>query len=244
MSVMVVRLVDRVLWHVGLKRLALNKSESGTLSYSQEGEDMLLKRIFSDKRDGFYVDVGAHHPVKYNNTYQLYLRGWHGVNIDAMPGSMNAFAQVRPRDLNIECGVAGREEELVFHSFENPTLNTFDEGLALRYVAMGCRKTGEKRIPVRPLARILSEVVGDDDEIDLMNVDVEGLELTVLQSNDWSRFRPKVMLVEDHARQVADALTGKTCRFCETVGYTLMGKLYNTLFLVENAFMGGLEDRL
>jgi hypothetical protein len=71
-------------------------------SWSQEGEDLILARIFGDKPDGFYVDVGAHHPKRFSNTYYFYRRGWRGINIDAMPGSMLAFNRLRPSDINIE----------------------------------------------------------------------------------------------------------------------------------------------
>ena len=43
-------------------------------SYSQEGEDMVLQRIFAQKEYGFYIDVGAHHPKRFSNTYLFYKR--------------------------------------------------------------------------------------------------------------------------------------------------------------------------
>src|SRR4051794_14772116 len=67
-------------------------------SYSQEGEDMILRRFFEEHGKGFYVDVGAHHPKRFSNTYSFYKQGWSGINIDAMPGSMARFRRVRPRD--------------------------------------------------------------------------------------------------------------------------------------------------
>src|SRR5690349_18351333 len=75
-------------------------------SYSQEGEDMVLRRVFEHKAHGFYVDVGAHHPMRFSNTYFFYRRGWRGINIDARPGSKREFDRARPRDINVECGVA------------------------------------------------------------------------------------------------------------------------------------------
>ena len=41
-------------------------------SYSQEGEDMILRRLFEKQIQGFYVDVGAHHPKRFSNTYYFY----------------------------------------------------------------------------------------------------------------------------------------------------------------------------
>ncbi len=74
-------------------------------SYSQNGEDRILARIYERQRYGFYVDIGAHHPFRFSNTYLLYKRGWNGINIDAMPKSMELFNKYRNRDINIECGV-------------------------------------------------------------------------------------------------------------------------------------------
>lgn len=73
---------------------------------------MILSRFFEQKRTGFYVDVGAHHPTRFSNTYLFYLRGWHGVNVDAMPGSMAEFRRLRPRDLNIEALISSTPGEL------------------------------------------------------------------------------------------------------------------------------------
>src|SRR5688500_1685041 len=68
------------------------------LSYALEGEDMVLRRLFEGKTRGFYVDVGAHHPRRFSNTYYFYRRARRGINIDAAPGSMEAFNRDRSRD--------------------------------------------------------------------------------------------------------------------------------------------------
>lgn len=91
-----------------LKSRFFAKIAYGNVSYSQNGEDILLEAIFYKQQKGFYVDVGAHHPIKYSNTFLLYKRGWRGINIDAMPGSMKTFAKYRKGDINIECGVGSR----------------------------------------------------------------------------------------------------------------------------------------
>ncbi|ETD27688.1 hypothetical protein [Helicobacter canis] len=75
-------------------------------SYSIEGEDRIVRALLWQKHDkGFYVDVGAHHPFRFSNTYLFYTQGWSGINIDATPGSMKAFNKYRPRDINLEVGV-------------------------------------------------------------------------------------------------------------------------------------------
>ena len=77
-------------------------------SYSQEGEDMVLERIFAGKKGGFYVDVGAHHPRRFSNTYFFYRKGWKGINIEPNPEAIHAFQSDRKRDTNLQCGISDR----------------------------------------------------------------------------------------------------------------------------------------
>lgn len=76
------------------------------LSFSQEGEDLILQRLLADRPPGFFVDVGAYHPIRFSNTYVLYRQGWRGINIDATPGAMRLFSEVRSEDINLEAFVA------------------------------------------------------------------------------------------------------------------------------------------
>ncbi|MDX9799068.1 MAG: hypothetical protein RBT05_09445 [Bacteroidales bacterium] len=78
----------------------------GSISFSQEGEDMLLSKLFELNEKGFFVDIGAHHPIRFSNTYKLYLKGWRGINIDAMPNSMDLFKKYRSEDINLEIPIA------------------------------------------------------------------------------------------------------------------------------------------
>jgi hypothetical protein len=121
----------------GINKLRINFSDrKGHHSYSQEGEDRVLSSLLfklhggKHINDGFYVDVGAHHPFLFSNTCLFYKQGWHGINIDAMPGSMAAFQKHRPRDINLESGVGQKAEKLKFFVFNELALNTFDESLA------------------------------------------------------------------------------------------------------------------
>lgn len=95
-------------------------------THSQFGEDAFISKIFS-KNSGFYIDIGAHHPVFMSNTYHFYKKGWSGINIDAHRGSMDLFKWMRPRDVNLECLVVGDEDhdkEQTFYSFKASSLNS------------------------------------------------------------------------------------------------------------------------
>ena len=99
-------------------------------SYSQEGEDMILRRLFEKQKTGFYVDVGAHHPKRFSNTLFFYKKGWHGINIDAMPNSMSLFDKIRPRDINLEVPISEKKQKLKYYMFNEPALNGFSKELA------------------------------------------------------------------------------------------------------------------
>src|ERR1700726_1466588 len=82
------------------------------LAYSQDGEDMILRRLFERQKSGFYVDVGAHHPYRFSNTCYFYRRGWRGINIDPNPEAIAAFRRDRPHDINVCVGVSEEAGEL------------------------------------------------------------------------------------------------------------------------------------
>ena len=168
------------------------------LSFSQEGEDICLLELLHGKSPGFFVDVGAHHPQRFSNTYTLYLRGWRGLNIDPLPGSAEQFRRVRPGDISIEVGVAMERARLTYHQFDEPALNTFSPKLAAqRESEVGVRSCGTREIDTVPLVELLNTYLPKEKRFDVLNVDVEGLDLEVLQSNDWRIYRPRFVLVED-----------------------------------------------
>lgn len=199
-------------------------------TYSQEGEDVILRRIFDGQRQGFYVDVGAHHPRRFSNTYDFYRRGWSGVNIEPNPQAMRALTRERKRDVNLQIGVADCGGKLIYHRFDDPALNTFDEGLA-RWRAENTpyKLLGSIEVPVERLDAILPRYLAPDQPIDFMSIDAEGFDLAVLRSNDWIRFRPRCVLVEALGTSVASAMRTEVATFMAEHGYELFSKLYSTL---------------
>jgi FkbM family methyltransferase len=200
-------------------------------SWSQEGEDMLLRRIFENRTAGFYVDVGAHHPKRFSNTYFFYRRGWSGINIDAMPGSMRLFDRWRPRDINLEMGVAQTSGTLNYYVFNEPALNGFSGDLSNeRNNASNAYFLKEViQVEVSPLKEILGEHLCNR-KIDFLSVDVEGLDLDVLKSNDWSKFRPRFVLAEVLRSSLHALENDPVAQFMKGAGYVLFAKQVNTAF--------------
>ena len=203
-------------------------------SYSQEGEDMVLKRIFSHQTNGFYIDVGAHHPMRFSNTYLFYKKKWRGINIDALPGSMKLFNKFRPRDINLELGVGQKEEELNYYMFNEPALNSFSKELSEKrdraqdlYFIKNIIK-----VEVKPLNKILDAHL-TSSEIDFLNVDVEGLDLDVLKSKDWSKYRPKFILVAILQSSLHDLKHDPIFKIMKENNYIVFSKQVNTVFFKD-----------
>ena len=212
------------------------------LSYSQDGEDMVLRRIFERQDSGFYVDVGAHHPRRFSNTFHFSRRGWTGINIDASPESVNAFVKECPSDINVCVGVSETSGELLYHMFNEPALNTFDAALAAeRSRLAGYHLLGTRNVPVRRLDELLTEHLPPGQGIDFMSIDVEGFDLLVLRSGDWTRFRPRVLLVEARERTFAALGDDPINLFAESIGYRLIAKTLNTLIYEDGSLHESVE---
>jgi FkbM family methyltransferase len=203
----------------------------GRTSLSQEGEDLILARIFEHQATGIYVDVGAHHPRRFSNTHLLYQRGWRGVNIDATPGSMEAFRRARPRDVNLEMGVAGTDETRTFYLYDEPALNTFDPARAKALEATPYKLRERREVRCAPLRAILAEHgIGP---IDLLTVDVEGFDFEVLKTLDWEVSRPRVVVTEQFSRDLAALMTSELHAFMQARRYQIVAKTFNSVFYLR-----------
>jgi FkbM family methyltransferase len=206
-------------------------------SYSQEGEDLILQRLFIKKPVGFYVDIGAHHPMRFSNTQIFYTRGWRGINIDARPGSMEVFNKQRPRDINLEIAVSDTVEELTYYEFNEPALNGFSEELSnFRNERKEYQIISTKKIMAFPLAVILDQYLPRRQEIDFMSIDVEGWDLKVVRSNNWQKYRPKVLLVEIKNTILEDLDANPLVQMLKKHGYLVYAKGVNTWFFLEKQF--------
>ena len=149
------------------------------ISYAQNYEDVLLNRLFPDRPGGFYIDVGACHPVFHSVTKLFYERGWQGINIEPVPRMFELLADARPRDVNLHMGLSNLEGNLTFYEVPDEIgSSTFAEEHA-----EGLRRKGhrleERSILVTTLARVCELYAGET--IDFLKIDVESHEREVLE---------------------------------------------------------------
>jgi FkbM family methyltransferase len=153
------------------------------ISYAQNYEDVLLNRVFGGQQIGFYVDVGAYHPVVGSVTKLFYDRGWSGINVE--PGSVfELLSEQRPRDVNLRMAVLDYAGETSF-------LETVPDA-GMSHVV---ESDGGYTVRCDTLESIVHNH-GMGRPVDFAKIDAEGAEAAVVRSTDWRRLRPRVMVIE------------------------------------------------
>jgi len=199
-------------------------------SFSQEGEDLIILRHFKEKKNGFYIDIGAHHPFRFSNTALLYKIGWNGINIDATLGVKQTFDKERVRDINIEALVSNETDIKSFYMFDEPALNTCDFHVAQRLIEKGNKLIKKLDLESISLKKILEDNINNGQVIDFLSIDVEGHGYEVLSSNDWLLYRPEIIAIEVlDTVSIEDALLTEESIFLKDKDYFLFSKTVNTL---------------
>lgn len=171
----------------------------GKMSYSQDGEEMVLEAFFEIEKlyHGFYVDIGAHHPYRFSNTAYFYKKGWSGINIEPEPSALKKFKLFRKRDINLNIGISSANSILLYHVFNEPALNSFDaEFSEFRQETTQDRILNKIEIQTYTLSEVLDKNMPFGKKIDFLSIDVEGFDFQVLRSNDWSKYIPTFILIE------------------------------------------------
>ena len=163
-------------------------------TYSMDGEDTNIKKYFDKKKNGFYVDVGAYHPVHRNNTMLLYQMGWEGINVDISDFSIKLFNHLRPRDTNLNLAISKTNGYVeMFYQKKLSQLLTIKKEIA-KNVFQG--KIKNKKILSKTLTEVLNKSKYYKKKIDFLDIDAEGADLDVLESLDFSMYSPELICVE------------------------------------------------
>lgn len=200
--------------------------------YSEFGEDFIAAVLLSFKRNGFYVDIGAFRPKELSTTYYFYRKlNWSGIIIEPNPAAKEEFLSQRPKDTFLNMGAANTTDKLTYYKFQDPTLNSFNQQV---YDDNRDTYIDKLEIPVAPLADILDKNLKENQTIDLMNIDVEGLDLEVLRSNNWDKYSPRVILIEDLAFQPEKPLESPIVSFLKEKGYSLKANCLISLIFLKD----------
>lgn len=195
------------------------------ISYSQNFEDVLLNRVFKGKTKGFYLDVGALHPIVDSVTKAFYDLGWSGINIEPIKECYNLFEQERPRDINLNIALSNSEVNLEFFQVVGqPGNSTLSKEIAEKIAQEKGLELSRYTVSVKTLAEVCKEYVYQ--KIDFLKIDVEGLEEEVILGGNWEIFRPTILVIET-------TLPGTNVRCENNIPVFLMKKVINKFSLME-----------
>ena len=205
-------------------------------SYSQCGEDVNVGRILSllDIKNPGYLDIGANEPIFKNNTYFLYEQGFSGVNIEPDPIIFGKLRSKRRRDVNLNIGIGKANTKLTFYVLSSNTLSTFSKETAQRYVDYGNQKI-EKELMIDVVdVNLIVKQYFQSRSLNFISLDVEGLDMEILKSFDFTMRRPEIFCVETLTyteNNTESKLTG-IIEYMESVGYFPQSDTYvNTIFV-------------
>ena len=174
-----------------------NKVQKKRDYYSQWGEDLEIIKYFDNLDNGFYLDIGCFHPVKYNNTFLLYKKGWSGINIDLNQTSIDLFNIIRPKDRNI-CAVLSNTKKKVIINFDDEfsPLNTINENFV--NIAKKNNSYFNKLIKREAETNNPNIYLKDVKKIDFINIDSEGEDFNILNEIDILKYQTKLIAIETH----------------------------------------------
>ena len=180
-------------------------------TYSQCGEDLAIARYLPE-RYGIYVDVGAGHPVIGSNTFKLDKRGFEGIIIEPISKFAFEFKKRKSKVKIYQTICAGDASETPFFEFEKSFLSTSSIEDSERLIKSGEVLIQKSRVTPIRLSDLNFSVTPEFPSF--LDIDTEGTDLSVLRSNDWIKFRPRVVLVETHRRDRVQIV-----EFLESVSY-------------------------
>lgn len=164
------------------------------ISYAQNYEDIMLWRALKHINKGFYIDIGAAWPVFDSVTKLFYDKGWRGINIEPNPILYQEFERQRLEDTNINAAISSNSTQSEFFIAGTTGLSTADKVIVNDY-----KKRGVNLEPVQAKFLTLNDVwkhfVGKQD-VHFLKIDVEGLETSIIESNDWINNRPWILVIE------------------------------------------------
>ena len=214
-------------------------------SYSQVGEDLIVDYLFTSLncKEIKYLEIGTNQPVLCNNTYLFYKRGCRGVCIEPDVEMVGFIKAKRPGDTVLNVGIGLSDQpQAPFYLFPG-LLNgwsTFSEAEAkIRQTESGIAFR-RLLVPLKTINSIIEEYF--DSCPNFISLDVEGLDLDILRSLDFTRYRPDVICVETISFSIHNKETKQddTSVFMHSKGYMTYADTHvNTVFCRSELFTGG-----
>ena len=213
------------------------KDKYKRISYSQCAEDLIINHIVSGRHEQLtYIDIGANHPWKFNNTAYFYLKGFRGINIEPDPYLFKLLKKHRDKDINLNIGISTTPGNMDFYIMSSRTLSTFSKEEADQLKKLhDCEIIEICKIPVNTIQNVINQY-SKGKFPDLVSIDVEGFEFDIIKSIDFQGPIPKIICIET----VSYSNTGYGIKneslisYIMSKGYMIYADTYiNTIFVLE-----------
>ena len=217
-------------WIYKIQKIYKNKKPN--YHYAEFAEDIMINRIFNNIQDGFYLDIGAYHPIKGSLTYTLHKRGWKGMNIDLSKTSIDLFNIARPKDININCAISNFSGDT--HYFENSPINQQNSLIS--------NNLEQKKIKIKSykVDEILS--LNNINKVDFINIDTEGNELDILESINYEKTNPYLFTIEENSFFMNNNSKLAKIKFMKEKNYELINIIGVTMFFVKKNLISKITD--
>lgn len=192
-------------------------------SFSLSSVDLIIERIFYNLKDGIYLDIGCNHPIKYNNTYLLFKKGWKGINVDLDSQSIKQFNLMRKDDHNVNVLITSKdnEEKDLYFYHDRSAINTISKDLAKK------RKSKPKKIKKLKgvsINTIIENSPFRNEKINLLSIDIENYEFEALKEFNFNKYNIDVIVSE-----VTDVENSKLELFNNSLEKITNSKIYELL---------------
>jgi len=215
------------------KKLKIFRNSSKNEHLGEFGEDIFIRRFFKNTISGFYVDIGCYHPIKGSLTYYLFKKGWNGLNIDLSKVSIDLFKIARPKDYNVNAAITDFDGDTIY--YENGVINQQNSLIS----------NGQKqkiKIKAYKLETLLNNL--NITNVDFLNIDVEGNDFKVISNFNFSKFRPKLISIEQNIYNSEELLKLDCHKLLTNNNYFLTSKIGVTCIYIDKKYEKSIQSMI
>ena len=184
--------------------------------FSEREEEWMIRDYFQDRRDGVFVDVGAHHFKSSSKTYYLESKlGWSGLAIEPQVEFGPDYAKYRPRTKFLPFFVSDvSNDKAKLYILKSMRAVASSNG---EFVKQFGKPDEVREVPTITLNDLLrAEGIS---RIDLLSIDIELHEPQALKGFDIKRFRPSLVCIE-----ALQPVRQQILDYFASNGYVVVGK--------------------
>lgn len=217
-------------------------SNDSIVIFSQEGEELLLKRISDDKdfkfnlnNNKFYIDIGCNDHIRFSNTYYLWKKfNWTGINIDVNESMINKMKKIRNKDINLTGFLSSDSYEKEFTFFYEDVLSTSDAKKVNLVKSEGYEVSEIKKIPSIKFDELKSCIPKNND-IGFLNIDIESNEdaQKIIKLFFKNEIYPDLICCDFDNKTLNNIKNSKLIEIIQMQKYYFFAKLYNSAFFVK-----------